>query len=102
MMTTDCRLPKGSDGLIRMGTRIWVPMYGGLRDLILEEAHKSKYLMQPSSGKMYYSLKDHYWWPGMKRDIAVYVERCLTCSRVKAGHQKPSGLLQPLEIPVWN
>jgi hypothetical protein len=67
MTKTVCQLPKGSDGLIRMGTMIWVPMYGGLRPLVLEEAHKSKYLIHPGSDKMYYSLKDHYWWPGMKK-----------------------------------
>jgi len=46
-------------------------------------------------------LKTHYWWPGMKRDIAEYVARCLTCQQVKAEHQKPGGLLQPLPIPIW-
>ncbi|GJW91984.1 putative reverse transcriptase domain-containing protein [Tanacetum coccineum] len=46
-------------------------------------------------------LRDLYWWPGMKRDIAEYVSRCLTCSKIKAEHQKPSGLLQQPEIPEW-
>ncbi|GJS77762.1 putative reverse transcriptase domain-containing protein [Tanacetum coccineum] len=40
-------------------------------------------------------------WPGMKRDIAIYVSKCLTCSKVKAEHQRPSGLLQQPEIPEW-
>jgi hypothetical protein len=66
----------------------------------MEEA-QSKYLMHPGADKMYYTLKDHYWWPGMKKAIAAYVERCLTCLQVKAEHQKPSGMLQPLEIPIW-
>ncbi|GKA53555.1 putative reverse transcriptase domain-containing protein [Tanacetum coccineum] len=39
--------------------------------------------------------------PGMKKDIALYVSKCLTCSKVKADHQKPSGLLQQPEIPEW-
>ncbi|GKC12751.1 putative reverse transcriptase domain-containing protein [Tanacetum coccineum] len=39
--------------------------------------------------------------PGMKRDIAEYVSKCLTCSKIKAEHQKPSGLLQQPEIPEW-
>ncbi|GKA79751.1 putative reverse transcriptase domain-containing protein [Tanacetum coccineum] len=42
-----------------------------------------------------------YWWPGMKKDIAEYVSKCLTCLKVKAEHQRPSGLLQQPEIPIW-
>ncbi|GJV30880.1 putative reverse transcriptase domain-containing protein [Tanacetum coccineum] len=49
--------------------------------------------------KMYYDLRDLYWWPRMKKDIAMYVSKCLTCSKVKAEHQKPSGLLQQPKIP---
>ncbi|GKF75549.1 putative reverse transcriptase domain-containing protein, partial [Tanacetum coccineum] len=37
----------------------------------------------------------------MKKDIAEYVGKCLTCLKVKAEHQRPSGLLQQPEIPVW-
>ncbi|GKB41630.1 putative reverse transcriptase domain-containing protein [Tanacetum coccineum] len=51
--------------------------------------------------KMYYDLRDLYWWLDMKRDVAEYVSRCLTCSKIKAEHHKPSGLLQQLEIPEW-
>ncbi|KAD4385853.1 hypothetical protein E3N88_26022 [Mikania micrantha] len=50
---------------------------------------------------MYKDLKEYYWWPGMKKDIALYVGKCLTCSKVKAEHQKPSGMLQQPEIPQW-
>ncbi|GJV20795.1 putative reverse transcriptase domain-containing protein [Tanacetum coccineum] len=50
---------------------------------------------------MYYDLRDMYWWPRMKRDIATYVSECLTCAKVKAEHQRPSGLLQQPEIPEW-
>ncbi|GJU20542.1 putative reverse transcriptase domain-containing protein [Tanacetum coccineum] len=49
---------------------------------------------------MYQDLKLLYWWPNMKADIATYVSKCLTCAKVKAEHQKPSGLLQQPEIPV--
>lgn len=50
---------------------------------------------------MYKDLRTHYWWPGMKKDIALYVAKCLTCSKVKVEHQRPSGLLEQPEIPVW-
>jgi hypothetical protein len=50
---------------------------------------------------MYKDLKTHYWWYGMKRDIAKYVSLCDICQRVKAEHQRPAGLLQPLKIPEW-
>ncbi|GJX84895.1 putative reverse transcriptase domain-containing protein [Tanacetum coccineum] len=53
------------------------------------------------SDKMYQDSKLLYWWPNMKADIATYVSKCLTCAKVKAEHQKPSGLLQQPEIPVW-
>ncbi|GKE96992.1 putative reverse transcriptase domain-containing protein, partial [Tanacetum coccineum] len=47
---------------------------------------------------MYQDLKSLYWWPNMKADIGTYVSKCLTCAKVKAEHQKPSGLLQQPEI----
>ncbi|GKB29660.1 reverse transcriptase domain-containing protein [Tanacetum coccineum] len=50
---------------------------------------------------MYQDLKKLYWWPNMKAIIAEYVGKCLTCSRVKAECQKPSGLLVQPEIPMW-
>ncbi|GJT26004.1 putative reverse transcriptase domain-containing protein, partial [Tanacetum coccineum] len=50
---------------------------------------------------MYQDLKPLYWWPNMKADIATYVSKCLTCTKVKAEHQKPFGVLQQPEIPVW-
>ncbi|GJZ36102.1 putative reverse transcriptase domain-containing protein [Tanacetum coccineum] len=51
--------------------------------------------------KMYHDLRDIYWWPRMKKDIATYVSKCLTCSKVKAEHQRHSCLFQQLEIPDW-
>ncbi|GJU37974.1 putative reverse transcriptase domain-containing protein [Tanacetum coccineum] len=71
------------------------------RDLIMHESHKSKYSIHPGSDKMYQDLKKLYWWPNMKAIIAEYVGKCLTCSRVKAEFQKPSGLLIQPEIPTW-
>nr|GFB40758.1 retrotransposable element Tf2 [Tanacetum cinerariifolium] len=55
----------------------------------------------PGSTKMYHDLKQHFWWSGMKRDVATFVSRCLICQQVKIEHQQANGLLQPLDIPVW-
>nr|GFC73430.1 retrotransposon protein, putative, Ty3-gypsy subclass [Tanacetum cinerariifolium] len=38
---------------------------------------------------------------GMKRDVAMFVSKCLICQQVKIEHQRASGLLQQLDIPVW-
>ncbi|KAJ9544925.1 hypothetical protein OSB04_024632 [Centaurea solstitialis] len=90
-----------TDGVRYFKDRIWVPKVDQLRKLIMDEAHQSKYSIHPGSDKMYKGLKEHYWWPGMKKDIATYVSKCMTCARIKAEHQKPSGLLQQPEIPEW-
>ncbi|GKD52089.1 putative reverse transcriptase domain-containing protein [Tanacetum coccineum] len=90
-----------SDGALYHLDRIWVSLKGDVRTLIMNEAHKSKYSVHPGADKMYYDLRDMYWWPGMKKDIVVYVSRCLTCLKVKAEHQRPSGLLQKPEIHEW-
>nr|GEX21276.1 reverse transcriptase domain-containing protein [Tanacetum cinerariifolium] len=90
-----------SNGIRYFKGRIWLPLFGGIRDMIMHESHKSKYSIHPGSDKMYQNLKKLYWWPNIKADIAIFVSKCLTCAKVKAEHQKPSGLLQQPEIPEW-
>ena len=55
------------DGMIVKGQRMCVPEYGELKRDIMEEAHSSAYAMHPGSTKMYRTLKEHYWWNGMKK-----------------------------------
>ncbi|KAL7177744.1 hypothetical protein ACSBR2_031000 [Camellia fascicularis] len=50
---------------------------------------------------MYRDLHGHFWWNGMKGDIAEFVAQCLVCQQVKVEHQKPAGKLKPLPIPEW-
>ncbi|GJX73803.1 putative reverse transcriptase domain-containing protein [Tanacetum coccineum] len=97
----DKMIEQRSDGTLYYLDRIWVPLKGDVRTLIMDEAHKSKYSIHPKADKMYYDLRDWYWWLGMKKDIIVYVSKCLTCLKVKAEHQRPSGLLQQSEILEW-
>ncbi|GKD86114.1 hypothetical protein Tco_1357268, partial [Tanacetum coccineum] len=75
----DKQFERRDDGGLYFVERIWVPAYGNLRTLIMDKAHAIK----------------------MKKDIAMYVSKCLTCSKVKAEDQKPSRLLQQLEILEW-
>ncbi|GJX59228.1 reverse transcriptase domain-containing protein [Tanacetum coccineum] len=83
------------------GSLSWLPCYDDLRTVIMHESHKSKYSIHPVSDKMYQDMKKLYWWPNMKADIATYVSKYLTCTKVKAEHQRPSGLLVQPEIPQW-
>nr|GFB05700.1 putative reverse transcriptase domain-containing protein [Tanacetum cinerariifolium] len=87
------KLEPRADGTSCLNGRSWLPCYGDLRTVIMHESHKSKYSIHPGSEKMYQDMKKLYWWPNMKADIATYVSKCLTCAKVKAEHQKPSGLL---------
>ncbi|GKC13410.1 reverse transcriptase domain-containing protein [Tanacetum coccineum] len=93
------RLKPRTDGTLCLNNRSWLPCYGDLKTLVMHESHKSKYYIHPGSDKMYQDLKQLYWWPNMKANIATYVSKCLTYVKVKAEHQKPSGLLIQPEIP---
>ena len=50
---------------------------------------------------MYHDLHRQYFWSGMKKHVGDFVRQCLTCKQVKAKHQRPTGLLQPLEVVEW-
>ena len=72
-----------------------------MKKVILEESHRSKLSIHPGATKMYQDLKIFFWWPGMKSDVARFMYACLTCQKSKVEHQKPAGLMQPLEILEW-
>nr|GFA66826.1 putative reverse transcriptase domain-containing protein [Tanacetum cinerariifolium] len=95
------KLEPREDGTQCLNGRSWIPCYGDLRTVIMHESHKSKYSIHPGSDKMYQDMKKLYWWPNMKADIATYVRKCLTCAKVRAEHQRQSGLLVQPEIPIW-
>ena len=87
--------------ILKFGNRICVPNDERIKRIILEEAHKSKLSIHPGTTKMYQDLKRMFWWPKMKKEIAQYVESCLICQKAKVEHQRPAGMLQPLDIPEW-
>ncbi|GJT52985.1 putative reverse transcriptase domain-containing protein [Tanacetum coccineum] len=77
------KLEPRADGTLCLKNRSWIPHFGDLRALIMHESHKSKYSIHPRSDKMYQDLKKLYWWPNMKAEIDTYVNKCLTCAKVK-------------------
>nr|GFA39249.1 putative reverse transcriptase domain-containing protein [Tanacetum cinerariifolium] len=104
MIRTDIpkeRLKPRADGTLCLNVRSWLPCYGDLRSVIMHKSHKSKYSIHPGFEKMSQDMKKLYWWPNMKAGIATYVSKCLTCTKVKVEHQRPSGLLIQPAIPVW-
>nr|GEX03186.1 putative reverse transcriptase domain-containing protein [Tanacetum cinerariifolium] len=95
------KLEPSADGTLCLNSRSWLPCYGDLQTVIMQESHKSKYSIHLGSKKMYQNIKKLYWWPNMKANIATYVSKCLTCAKVKAEHQRPLGLLVKPKIPKW-
>lgn len=88
-------------GVLRFRDIIYVPNEVELKKMILEEIHRSSLSIHPGATKMYQDLKKIFWWSAMKQDVAQFVYACLTGQKSKVEHQKPVGLMQPLDIPEW-
>jgi hypothetical protein len=88
-------------GVLRFRGRICIPDDTEMRKMILEESHRSNLSIHPGATKMYHDLKKLFWWYGLKRDVAQFVYSCLVCQKSKIEHQKPAGLLTPLDVPEW-
>ena len=69
--------------------------------MILEKSHRSSLSIHPGATKMYHDLKKLFWWSGLKCDVAQFVYSCLICQKSKVEHQKPAGLMTPLDVPEW-
>ena len=90
-----------TDGSLRYKRRVMVHQLIELREEILKEFHCSRFAVHPGGTKMYRDLRLQYYWREMKRHVGDFFRRCLTCQQVKAEHQRPTGLLQPLEVAEW-
>ena len=89
------------DGFLYYIDRVCVSKDDELKKSVLKEAHSRSFSMHSGSTKMYQDLKTSYWWSEMKRDVLEFVTKCMVCQKVKAEHQVPLGLLQPIKIPEW-
>nr|GEX15267.1 hypothetical protein [Tanacetum cinerariifolium] len=62
----------------------------GFDEMIEQRAYKSKYSVHLRAAKMYYDLRDRYWWLGIKKDIAVYeriaIDFLTKLHRTSSGH----------------
>ncbi|CAI7787037.1 unnamed protein product [Closterium sp. NIES-54] len=88
----DVALRKGS-------TKIWVPNYPPLRQLLLGEFHDVLYVGHFGSNKTLAGIAKVYYWPHMANDVQKFVTSCDTCQRMKSSKHKKAGLLQPLLVP---
>jgi hypothetical protein len=84
-----------------MKGRLVLPESTELRKELFDEAHRARYTVHPGATKMYKDLRRTFWGKNLRRDVAIYVSRCFTCQQVKAEHQRPAGVLQPLAVPEW-
>ncbi|GJW26588.1 putative reverse transcriptase domain-containing protein [Tanacetum coccineum] len=96
------KLEPRADGTLCLNGRSWLPCYGDLRTVIM---HESPYNQNTLIFRVLTNVPRHHeeniLWPNMKADIATYVNKCLTCAKVKAEHQRPSGLLVQPKILEW-
>nr|GEY97199.1 putative reverse transcriptase domain-containing protein [Tanacetum cinerariifolium] len=81
----DKQLERKEDGGLYLAERIWVPVYGNLRTLIMNEAHAMRYSVHPGAGKMCYDLRGLYWWPRIKKDIAMMCRPLIAWTEVGEG-----------------
>jgi hypothetical protein len=89
-------------GLLTYRNRLYIPDCDDLKRFIMDKLHKRPYTSHPGYQKMITATRKQFYWPGLKKDIAEYLAKCIECQQVKAEHRHPVGLLQPLPIPNGN
>jgi len=92
------------DGIIyvKVGHRIVIPDSDELKHRLIAECHDSGTAGHRGVTKTHVAVKQRFYWPRMKRDVAQYVVSCPTCQQSKYSNQHPAGLLQPIPIPTRN
>ena len=94
-------LSEREDGMLMFQRRVVVPSVQDLRQRILREAHTTSYSVHLGTNKMYQDLRQFFWWPRMRVDVAEFVARCQVYQQVRIEHMRPAGLVRPLPIPEW-
>jgi hypothetical protein len=89
------------DGILMYRGKIYVSNSSELKNTVLREIHNVSYVGNPGYHKTIAVVRSQYIWPGMKKEVANYIARCLECQKVKTKHRHPIGLLHPFPIPEW-
>jgi len=80
---------------------IFVPKSHELKNMILREMHNVPYVGHPGYQKTIASIKEQYYWLGMKKEVVDFISKCLECQKVKDEHRHPDGLIKLIPIPEW-
>ncbi|XP_074305472.1 uncharacterized protein LOC141640662 [Silene latifolia] len=95
------RFVVGIDGSLKFDGRWCIPDDEELKRKILTEEHSTPYCVHPGGDKLYKDLKKTFSWPGIKKEVAEFVSRCLVCQRVNGEHKRQQGKVQSLDVPEW-
>ena len=87
--------------MLTFRNRIYIPNQKFVKKLLLDEFHRKPYGTHSGYQKLFSTIKKSYFWPGLRKYVAKYLSKCLECQLVKAKHQHPVSLLQPLPILEW-
>ena len=90
-----------NDGMLTYKGRLSISNCDDLNRFMMNDLHKRPYIFHPHYQKMIKTTRKLFYWPRMKKDIVDYLAKCLEYHQVKAEHQHPEVLLQPLPIPEW-
>jgi hypothetical protein len=87
------------ESLLTYKNRLYIPSCDDFKRFIMDELHKRPYTIHPGYQKMITTTRKQFYWPGLEKDIANYLSKCLECQKFKVEHRHPTRLLQPLPIP---
>lgn len=88
-----------SEGILKLGNRVWVGNNVQVQHNILTSLHSSAIGGHSGFQVTYHRIRKLFAWPGIKRSVREFVERCSVCKQAKAEHVRYPGLLQPLPVP---
>jgi hypothetical protein len=63
--------------------KVYVLNSGELKNVVLKEMHNVPYAGHPRYQKTIAVVRRQYFWPGMKKEVANYIAKCLECQNVK-------------------